>query len=150
MKNKKLAYGMLAVLAILGIGFVVLKKDTVPIVSHGGPVNDYVSFIDNLRATGDLVEPAGEISQPFFSVKGFVVKVNGEEVQAFEYLNATVADSEAELVSPDGASAGTSIITWVATPHFYKEERLIVLYVGDNEALINILETILGPQFAGG
>ena len=150
MKNKRLVYVILAVLAILGTGFVVLKKDIAPKVSHGGPVSDYVSFIDNLRATGDLVEPAGEISQPFFSVKGFVVKVNGEEVQVFEYLNATAADSEAELVSPDGASVGTNMITWVATPHFYKEERLIVLYVGDNEDLINILETILGSQFAGG
>ena len=150
MKNKRLVYGVLVVLAILGIGFVILKQSTAPKVSHGGPVKDYISLIDSLRATGALVEPVGEISQPFFSVKGFVVKVNGEEVQVFEYLNAAAADSEAELVSPDGASVGTNMITWVATPHFYKEERLIVLYVGDNEDLINILETILGSQFAGG
>ncbi len=36
----------------------------------GGPVTDYVSLIDNLRAAGATVEPAGDISQPFFSVKG--------------------------------------------------------------------------------
>ena len=32
---------------------------TAPIVSHGGPVKDYVSLVDNLRAAGATVDPAG-------------------------------------------------------------------------------------------
>ena len=39
--------------------------------------------------------------------------------------------------------------SWVAPPHFYKAEKLIVLYVGESEAIIDILESVLGPQFAG-
>jgi len=38
---------------------------------------------------------------------------------------------------------------WVGPPHFYKVEKLIVLYVGENEDTIGILESVLGPQFAG-
>ena len=121
-----------------------------PIVSHGGSVTDYVSLIDNLRAAGATVEPAGDVSQPFFSVKGQVITVNGGEVQVFEYSADASADAEAALVSPDGGSVGTSMISWIAPPHFYKKSRLIVLYVGDNTAVIEALEGVLGPQFAGG
>ena len=120
-----------------------------PPPSHGGPVTDYVSLIDNLRAAGATVEPAGEVSQPFFSVKGNAITVNGENVQVFEYADAATADTEAALVSPDGSSVGTTMISWVAAPHFYKTGRLIVLYVGDDTAVINVLEDVLGAQFAG-
>ena len=41
------------------------------------------------------------------------------------------------------------MVNWVATPHFYKTGKLIVLYVGDNMTVISTLETVLGPQFAG-
>ena len=40
---------------------------TTPIVSHGGPVKDYVSLVDNLRAAGATLDPAGTVSQPFFA-----------------------------------------------------------------------------------
>ncbi len=120
-----------------------------PVVSHGGPVTDYVSLIDNLRAAGATVEPAGDISQPFFSVKGNAITVNGGDVQVFEYADAATADAEAALISPDGSSIGTTMVSWVAAPHFYKTGRLIVLYVGDNASVLNALEGVLGPQFAG-
>ncbi len=120
-----------------------------PIVSHGGPVTDYVSLIDNLRTAGATVEPAGEVSQPFFSVKGQMITVNGGNVQVFEYADAAAADAEAALVSPDGGSVGTSMMTWVATPHFYKKGKLIVLYVGDSTDVTDGLKAALDPQFAG-
>ena len=120
-----------------------------PVVSHGGPVTDYVSLFDNLRAAGATVEPAGDISQPFFSVNGLVITVNNSDVQVFEYADAATADTEAALVSPDGSSIGTTMVSWVATPHFYKTGKLIVLYVGDDTAVQNMLEDVLGSQFAG-
>ena len=83
------------------------------------------------------------------TVKGQVIKVNGEDVQVFEYTDAAAAKVEAAIVSPDGGSIGTSMVTWVAAPHFYKTGKLIVLYVGDNQTTIAALETALGPQFAG-
>ncbi len=46
------------------------KTPTAPIVSHGGPVEDYVSLVDNLRAAGATVDPAGTVSQPFFAPQG--------------------------------------------------------------------------------
>jgi len=112
-------------------------------------VTDYVSLIDNLRAAGATVEPKGEVSQAFFSVKGQVMSVNGGEVQVFEYADESAAEADAALISPDGGSIGTSMVTWVAAPHFYKIGKLIVLYVGNDSAVMKVLESVLGPQFAG-
>ena len=82
------------------------------------PIMDYDSMVDNLRNAEATANPGGEIIQPFFSVKGLVINVNGEGVQVFEYDTANEAASEAETISPDGSSIGTSMVSWIATPHF--------------------------------
>jgi len=117
-------------------------------VSHGGLAVDYVSLIDNLRVNAS-VNPEGEIEQPFFSVTGFSIQVNDANVQVFEYSTAEDAEADASLVSIDGSSIGTSMPFWVDVPHFYYKEKIIVLYVGDDPAIEELLESVLGPQFAG-
>ncbi len=122
-------------------------------VSHGREAVDYVSLIDNLRANNATVIPEGEIEQPFFSVTGFSIQVNGASVQVFEYNSAADTKADASLVSEDGSSigdgTGTSMPFWVADPHFYYKEKIIVLYVGDDPAIEELLESVLGSQFAG-
>ena len=142
-----MAISLALVLAIVGLAGCTSKQPPPP--THGGPVKDYISLVDNLRATGATVEPAGEMTQPFFSVNGKVIVVNGGDVQVFEYADAAAAEAERALVSPDGSSIGTSMVDWVASPHFYKAGRLIVLYVGDSTDAIDVLESVLGKQFAG-
>ncbi len=122
----------------------------VPTVSHGGPIEDYVSLIDALRAAGAIVEPSGAVEQPFFSVKGQVIRVNGADVQVFEYADEAAARSDAEKVGPDGYEIGTAIVDWIAPPHFYRKGWIIVLYVGGDAAIKQALEVVLGAQFAGG
>ena len=119
-------------------------------VSPDGPVNDYVSLVDNLRAAGARVDAAGTVSQPFFAPQGQVVTVNGEDIQAFEFPSVEEADAAADTVSPDGSAIGTSMVFWVAPPHFYKAGRLIVIYVGSDSDVIAALQAAMGSQFAGG
>ncbi len=106
-------------------------------------------LIAQLRGQGLKAERAGDISQPFFSVKGRGISVNGENVQVFVYASESAAEAEAKLVSPDGGSVGTSMMSWMAPPHFYRKGELIALYVGREQAVIDALVAILGPQFAG-
>lgn len=75
--------------------------------------------------------------------------MNGADVQVFEYENEEAMESEASQVAPDGGSIGTTMVTWVETPHFYKAGRIIVLYVGSDESVLDLLEQVLGQQFAG-
>ena len=81
---------------------------------------------------------------------GTLVNFNEDGVQVFEYDSAETMESDAVLVDADGGTIGTSMVSWMATPHFYKKGRILVLYVGDNAETLEVLEGVLGPQFAGG
>ena len=105
--------------------------------------------MDKLRGAGVSVEPAGSVEQPFLSVDGKMIKVHGEDVQIFEYSSPPAMEAEAARISPDGSGVGTRKIFWAAPPHFYKQGRVLVLYVGDNQKVQSTLETVLGRQFAG-
>jgi len=106
-------------------------------------------LIEALHAQGVDAKLGDSIEQAFFSVTGYFVNFNEENVQVFEYESAEAMESDAALVNPDGGSIGTTMATWVATPHFYKKGQVIVLYIGDNTELLKMFESILGPQFAG-
>ncbi len=140
---------VLAGLVILLVVSAACGGEPATVVSHGGPVTDYVSLIDGLRAAGATVEPAGTVDQPFFAVQGLMIKVDGGDVQVFEYGDAASMEDDAGDVSADGGSVGTSMMAWVKPPHFYKMARLLVLYVGDDSGVMQLLEDVLGEQFAG-
>jgi hypothetical protein len=112
-------------------------------------VEDKASLIAALEAAGATVELGEPISQPFFTPEGSIVKVNGADVQIFEYESSEEMGNEASQVSADGGAIGTSMVTWMDTPHFYKTGRIIVLYIGSDAAVLDLLERVLGPQFAG-
>ena len=131
------------------IGLVGCGGSSTPPISHGGPVQDYVSLIDHLRAASATVVPTGTVAQPFFSVTGQIITVNGEQVQVYQYANEDGANTDSARISPDGGTIGNSMVDWIAPPHFYKVGQLIVLYVGMNTSLMKVLEMTLGPQFAG-
>lgn len=125
------------------------SEQATPTVSPGALARDYASLVASLKATGVTVEPGDEVEQPFFSVTGRTIKVNGQDVQVFEYPDTASADAEAAQVSPDGSAVGTTMMTWTAPPHFYKGGRVIVLYVGTDASVIAALKAALGAQFAG-
>jgi hypothetical protein len=106
-------------------------------------------LIDALHAQGLDAKAGDPLEQPFFSVAGHFINFNEESLQVFEYKSAEAMERDAALVDPDGGSIGTTMVTWVAAPHFYKKGQVIVLYVGDNQELSKMFESILGPQFAG-
>ena len=58
-------------------------------------------------------------------------------------------ENEASQVAPDGGSIGTSMVSWMDAPHFYKTGRIIALYVGSDQTILDLLEKVMGPQFAG-
>lgn len=118
---------------------------TTPVaVSHGNEVGGYVELVDALRAAGGTVEPADEVKQAFFSVKGQKIQVNGAEVQVFEYSDEASRKAESDLISPDGTNIGTSMITWVDQPNFWAKGRIIALYLGKDPAILSLLNSALG------
>lgn len=119
------------------------------VTSDAGGVTDLASLTEALRGAGATIEPAEGVSQPFFSVPGEIMLVNGGFVQVYEYETSEAMGTEASQISEDGSTIGTSMVNWMEAPHFYRAGRMIVLYVGEDQAVLDLLEGILGPQFAG-
>jgi hypothetical protein len=95
------------------------------------------------------VEPTGSISQPFFSMPGQTLRVNGQDIQVFEFEDSTSTESQAKEISPDGMSIGHTVVQWISPPHFYATGKIIVLYLGTDPEFLKKLETALGKQIAG-
>jgi len=112
-------------------------------------VEDQASFLAALEEAGASAEVVDTVDQIFFTPQGSLIAVSGADVQVFEYESEQALEAEAAQVAPDGGSIGTSMVMWVDAPHFYKAGRIIVLYVGSEPSTLELLEGILGPQFAG-
>ena len=105
-----------------------------------------------LRREGVAVTGHGRAARdafPFLAPRAIRLSVAGDEVDVFEYATAAAARNEMAHVSPTGSPVGTYQVTWLAPPRFYRKDRVIVLYVGTNPAVVRALDAILGPPFAG-
>ena len=144
------SFALIAALILLQIAAACAQAgSTAALDSVAKPAGDVLIWLDAMRAHGARVELMGEVEQPFLSVTGSMVQVNGEDVQVFAYPGAADVETQAARISPDGGTVGTSKIHWIGTPHFFKQGKLLVLYVGENSGVLRILEGILGRQFAG-
>ena len=118
--------------------------------SSSSTLND---FVKALRDQGLTVTLGGQISPSvngFFSVPADEVRVNDSQVNAFVYPNASVAASEAALISKDGQPSPTARVSWVSTPHFYRHDEMIVLYVGCATEIVDALQKTVGTPVAVG
>lgn len=120
-----------------------------PTEQLSGGVSDLDSLMEALRAAGATVEPGDTVEQPFFTASGHVIKINGADLQVFVYDTAEAMEAEAAQVAEDGGSVGTNMVAWIGPPHFYKLGSMIMLYVGEDQTVLDLLNKVLGPQFAG-
>lgn len=118
---------------------------TVP--SHVGSVEQ---LVQSLRSQGLTVSLGGDISPGYFTVQARQISVEGERLNAFEYPDADTAAAEAALISSDAQPSPRKRITWAGVPRFYRQGRVIVLYVGCSTSVISALEKFLGPPVAMG
>ena len=128
---------------------VVLNVDLDTGIRSAERPSDFALLVSDLVGLGAPVGQGGAVSQPFFSVEGQEIIVDREAVQVFSYASPEAAQADADLVDETGSGVGTSMVTWIAPPHFYLRDSLLVLYVGDNSGVTGRLEEVLGPQFAG-
>ena len=144
-------FGILSIfLTVLVFATSACGSNATPDPSSGSTtVQDMTSLVSTLQASGATVETGDPITQDFLGPEGQTLKVNGADLQVFEYENAEAMEKDASQVAPDGGSIGTSMVDWIDTPHFYKFGRIIALYVGSDQTVLGLLNKVLGPQFAG-
>jgi hypothetical protein len=82
-------------------------------------------------------------------VDGYSLTADTESLQVYEYSTHDAMEHDAALVSADGYTIGTTKVSWIAPPHFYRAGRIIVVYPGADTVTLQRLSKILGPAFAG-
>ena len=120
----------------------------------GSIIADSQALELSLEAKGADVELGGRSEYSiYFGLNPSELKINGVAVQIYEFAPGTSAKEASESVSADG----TSIVTadgmamsamWIAPPHWYLFGNAIILYVGNDEGIGELLDSV-ATQFAG-
>lgn len=142
---------LLLVVTILSLSACASTRDGTPGSDNGGQptgevggIDGMAEMVDGLREADAKVEISGSIEQPFFPVSGQVLEVNDIQVQVFEFSDRDARRHVSETISSSGDQIGTSLPSWIDQPNFWADGRLIVLYVGQNLSMIDLLSDVLG------
>jgi hypothetical protein len=103
-------------------------------------------FIVALRNAGATVEvrETAPASNSLLGAPTTHITVNGADVYVSEFATRAEADAAAARVP-----ALLTVTTFPAAPHFFRGDRIIVLYVGNDPAIVSLLQGLLGPAFVG-
>ncbi|MCV0392735.1 MAG: hypothetical protein K5790_05500 [Nitrosopumilus sp.] len=126
-----------------------LQSSQDSIIEFEGQVIDYQTLVSAIKSRGLLVKQVDEIIDSPFLVSTKVLSVSDIDLQVYEFGSASEVQKAIEMVSLDGTEIGLSIIRWMDVPHFYSQGKIIVQYIGHDPEMINLLDSLLGNQFAG-
>jgi len=84
-----------------------------------------------------------------FSVAPTMIFLGTDKLSVYEYRNIKSMEKDAARISSDGYQIGNNKVSWALEPHFFKKGKILVQYCGDNKKTFDLLEKILGRQFAG-
>jgi hypothetical protein len=137
---------------LLGLVLVACSPQTggPSIPDTGAEIGGRAELVGALEALGSTVEEAGEVDQPFFDVDAGIVQVDGQNVEVFEFPDEAARETAAGTIEPNASMIGSMIPEWVDVPHFWSAGRLIVLYVGQDQTVIDRLTSVLGQPIATG
>lgn len=107
-------------------------------------------FIVQLEKAGGKIKTIKKGSNTFLKGDATAININEEFINVYEYKNSNQMDADVKTIRSDGAIVGNAFIDWVSIPHIYKNGNIIVLYVGENKEIKDMIQKSVGNQFAGG
>ncbi len=125
------------------------------------PPTQIEQLISALRTLADDVQVVADqaaLPTPPLTVPGERFQIDGQLIQVYAYPTTADAAQDAARIAADGfdfapttdGTLAATTVDWVDSPHFFRQDRLIVLYLGEDPRLLAQLERVLGEQFAGG
>jgi hypothetical protein len=112
-------------------------------------VVDMASLVDALNANGASVHLMDPLIGTALGDKEYGLTVNGENLQVYDYADASTARAAAATVSKDGTQVAGTAMDWSGDPHLYPAGHIIVVYTGSDQLVMDALSAVMGPQFAG-
>lgn len=147
MKRIRLILALIALVMIVIIVVIVYKPNNIT-------KNDaFDRMISELEQKGFTLE-IKDVKKDILAGERKYITVNQQEnIQAYIYDNNKEMEKDAGYINPNGYGYSKKYhavcVDWVAPPHFYKMDNIIVLYCGENDDIIYGLKEIMGDQFAG-
>ena len=133
---------------------------TSPIVPDDLVLQRVEPFITAVTNAGAKVEITGVSPESMFAAPMIHLLVDAENVTIYAYADTNARQIVSNQLSPDGSeltvkSAATDEITtttidWADTPHFWASDHLIIQYIGQHQATIDLLAMLYGFQIADG
>jgi hypothetical protein len=149
--NSKTLRKFIAVLALSLILVACSPQASGPELPETGiDVGGRTELVDALQALGSDVQEAGAVDDPFFNVDARNLQVDGQNVQVFEFPDEASRQTAADTIHPSASQIGTIIPEWIDVPRFWSSGRVIVLYVGQDQTVIDRLSSVLGQPVATG
>ncbi len=137
---------------------VVITRETA--VSPTPTISPLDTLITQLEQTGAVVVNEGEEPQGLFEGATGLVRltVNGAVVRVFTFPTLAARQYISGALSPDGSqltfTLGDSVtevfMEWESFPVFWALDTLLINYVGEDTAVIDLLSTALGTPIANG
>lgn len=133
------------------VGFMVLLMSLTS--CQGIPTTTLDGLMAVLKAEGyDGTWSKAEPS--FFAGERLISKLDSEEMlQIYSYPDEAAMNLDAAGISADGSGYRSPTqaveIDWVDRPHFYRKDNLIILYVGRDRRVLDLLDAFAGSPFAG-
>ena len=102
-------------------------------------------FRRDLEKSGAKVEET-EASQSHFSIDNKDYTIDGERISVYEYDEdaASTLKNDLSTVTNNGATINNKDVKWNKKAHIYKKGRIVVVYDGDNEKVLKVLNDTLG------
>lgn len=115
---------------------------------------DKNAIIKDLKEKGfnpKVTDTKANNNQKIFSVDKQIVKIKDGELSLYEYPGDSKGKLEGDIksIQDNGKMINGTTMTWNTAPHFYKKGRVLVVYDGNSQEIINALNEILGNPFIG-
>ncbi len=132
------------VLSLVSVGTPVASPAASPVASPTSADATVDVLVTALEAEGLTVEETGQtVRQTFFTVPATLLRVERADLQVFVYPDVAARETDAARISPDGTSVGTTMITWLAPPHFASTGTVLTLLLTDDDALAARVERVV-------
>ena len=145
-------------LTVLRLLALVLIVSCAPPSSHGGPVQDHVSFVDALRSRGLKVDPLSHFSSPAgirglgtrLAVSGGAISEATIDSYNYDPTDLRPIGDATKIAEEDTAAIRAADPRKIAPGpfHAYRRERVIVIYAGDDAGVTRLLTDVLGPEIS--
>jgi len=127
------------------------SSPSVSAMPSGAAADGLEALVADLEAAGAQVALVGSFDPTPISRRAALVCASGQKIRVYIYGSQQERAVAASSIDPnDPSHVGRAIIEWRGNPRFWQRDRMIVLYLGKDQATEMLLSSILGPPFASG